>query len=780
MKFTAYTCVLLMLLNTHEVFSQSASERIYIQTDRDQYSKGETIHFIGYVSSADTAGPSTQLFVELRDSLLQPMASVCLPVIDGTASGSLQLPKEYLSGLFYLRAYTDLSFFRKEACQYVQLFSLSQPAMPGRSGLQPVTRPLFFPEGGSLVAGAINTVVFRAPVDFTGEIRNSRGETVTVCKPIRQGLGVLNLLAVAGEQYSCVWQSGGREKKTELPQVTDQALALHIRQQPDTLYFDIDNGGNRSLHLLKPKVQLLIGDELAYLVELNMMTRDRFSYFIPLTGFQPAMARIRVLDTEDRVLATRPFFISRHSQLNPEILQIRKKSTEKRGENQLQVQLPDTTISTFSLRITDERFTAAATVPGLLKALLPSGFRDYPELTRDGDYWTLLDLALLTSGSLADDHIVRLDTGAIQRLSYLTLVGQVKKGKKALGDKEILLGIRSPYTGKELYKLRTDAEGRFELKELILYGEADVHVRLPNNSDEELLSSFSLTKPVPNTDSAFFQSFRQQAAALKAAFSPTVLSEPAGGAGAFPADSIVFAPGTITLEEVVVKSDNRLVARKRLEELEKKYVDGTNFSGYTASGETLDVINDPRTAKYLDIFSYIGMNMRGVTLMSVRGDKQLFVLGRGTGGTNTMVTVFYLGNSRVDRDMLNGIRLDEVAVIKYIPMLGSENGFPPAIAIFLKKPGDQGYWEKDRYQFIEQKVTGYSLTKDFVEPDYSNPETKVDADNRKTLAWRPYEPVEKGKATIRFYNNDHTKKYRIMITALAADGSIIFTDRELE
>ena len=82
----------------------------------------------------------------------------------------------------------------------------------------------------------------------------------------------------------------------------------------------------------------------------------------------------------------------------------------------------------------------------------------------------------------------------------------------------------------------------------------------------------------------------------------------------------------------------------------------------------------------------------------VNGTKQLFYFGRGTGG-QSMVTVFYLNNSKVDRDMLEAITLDQVAIVKFVPMLGSENGFPPALAVFLKKPGDEGYWEKDRISF---------------------------------------------------------------------------------
>lgn len=769
--FLQLTCCLLT------VHAQQISERIFVQTDRDQYNKGETIHFKAFVSSADTAGAGTQLFVELRDSLLQPLTHVCVPVIDGTASGSLLLPRNTPSAVFFLRAYTDLSFADRASCQYVQVFSPQLPVP--HPGIAAVQSPVFFPEGGSLVAGAVNYIVFRVPPGFTGEISNSRGERIAGCQPFSQGLGILSFRAMAGEQYHCAWQSEGKEYRTDLPPVTDNAVALHLRQTTDTLFFDIDNGGNRSLHLLKPKVQLLIGEELAYVVELNMMTRNQFSYFIPLTGFQPAMARIRVLDTEDRVLASRPLFISRYSQLNPDALLMKNINLDRRAENQLEIDFRDKRVSHLSVRITDARYLAPTYVPGLLQALLPPGFRDYPDLRQAYDYWQVLDLALQSDPSLAVDHPVRMDTLTPERPPHLTLTAQIKKGKKWLSEKDILLGIRSPYTGKELYKLKTDSLGRVQLSNLVLYGETFVHARLPNQSEEELNVSFTLTRPMPNPDSLFFQAFRDKAERLRAAIPPADLSADKKEMFPLAEDSIEFA-GTVTLEEVVVKFDSRLTALKRLEELEKKYVDGTNFSGYTATGETLDVMNDPRTAKFLDIFSYIGMNMRGVTLMTVRGDKQLFVMGRGTGGTNTMVTVFYLGNSRVDRDMLNGIRLDEVALIKYIPMLGTERGFPPAIAIFLKKPGDQGYWEKDRYQFIEQTLNGYSVTKDFVEPDYSNPETKVISDQRKTLAWRPYVPVENGKAEIRFYNNDSTRQCRITVMGLAADGSILFLEKLIQ
>jgi len=244
-------------------------------------------------------------------------------------------------------------------------------------------------------------------------------------------------------------------------------------------------------------------------------------------------------------------------------------------------------------------------------------------------------------------------------------------------------------------------------------------------------------------------------------------------------DTVVYEDKIIVLEEAVVTASSALAARKRMEELEKKYIDGTSFAGYFATGETLDVMNDPQAARLTDLFAYIGSRMRIISQRFVRGRRELAYYGRGTGG-ETIVSVFYLNNTRIDRDLVDGIRLSEVAVVKFIPMLAGEPGFPPAIAIFLKKPGDEGYWEKDRYQLSEQKITGYTVSKEFLMPDYNKEETKVQTDARKTLFWQPYVAAEKGIAGIKFFNNDLTKKIRIVAEGVTRNGNIVYFEKVLE
>jgi hypothetical protein len=747
--------------------AQGLMERVYVQTDRDHYSPGETIHFVAYAITETDTIAGTDLFAELWDGNFNKLGELFVPIIDGSASGSLTIPKEVNNTQVYFRAYTSLSSKQPIPFQFVKSVTGNDPGIK----VENKTSPLFFPEGAKLVYNADNFIVYQMPPDLRGTIRNNKNEPIVDLLANEYGLGSFTMRPLPGETYSFHWVESGKEMVKALPVPVENGIALHTRQTADTLYFEIDNGGNKDLSIRKPKIHLLINNEIAYLVELNMLAKDKFSYYIPLTEFQPTLAELKVFDSENRELASRPLFVHRKSFDQKIELEIVKKDLDKRGENIFRIIFPDTLLRNVSVSITDADLSGTAAGSGIISAFFPPGSVVIPPIPGQNGFNSLLDLSLVASG--IDNIAVPLTTttSSISTNRYLQLSGVVKKGKKLVAGKEVLVGIRSAYTGKELYKVFTDEQGRFVLDGVIIYGEAFVHCRLPK-SEDELTCEIELSKPIPDNDPAFFNSFKQAAANLKIEMAEAKVEQVQN-------DTIVFDEKSITLEEVVVKSDNNLATRKRLEDLEKKYVDGTAFGGYGATGETIDVINDPWSAKAFDLYSYIAQRMRSLTQRLVQGRRELFYFGRGTGG-QTMITNFYLNNSRIDRDMLSGIRVDEIALIKFIPMLGSDPGLPPTIVIFLKKQGDQGYWEKDRYVLSEHTVNGYSISKDFMMPDYSNEQVKVQQDLRKTILWKPYLPVDKGVAELKFYNTDFARKLRIVLEGIAPDGSIIYFEKLIE
>lgn len=773
MKTLSRLLFLFCFLSISRVMAQGPEERLYIQTDRNHYSKGETVYFKGYVIPGEDTLFSTHMYVELWDQAFQKLAEICLPLTGSTVSGSISIPSSLATEEVLLRAYTDITSTQAHPFQFVK-------ALTGHLQENPpvVTGPVFFPESGKLVAGAINYVAFKAGPDFSGSIRNSKGEPVLTIRPGFRGMGIFRFRPVHGEKYVCHWENAGKSSETALPALTESGVSLHVNQFGDTLYFDLDRGDNKDPAVLKPKVQLWMGNRLGYSAEIDLHELSTFSHMIPLGKFQSGMALVKLVDAENRVLASRPVFIPRKSLQAGTSLETAELDPARRGNNRFRLLFGDTALSFAAVSITDADHNAPAAGYGILQYVLPDGLPFEPALEETEDMPEKLDLLILTSGIRLPERgasVVKTTSDRSMRLS-----GQVRDGKKILAGKELMVVIRSAFSGRNFYKVRTDEQGRFTIDNLLIYGEAFVYCKLPGSSRDDLDFDLQVSLPPSSQDPAFLEAFRKKVSGWhkvpvqeKKAGDP--LSQPAMDI----ADSILFAEKAIVLEEAVVRTNARQLAQKRLEELEKRYLDGTPFSGYNSMAETVDVMNDPVAGKYNEVLPYIASRMHSIKIRYERGRQELFYPIRGING-DTIIRTYILNGVRITRDLVDGIRLDEIALVKFIPMLGSEPGLPPSVIIYLKKPGDQGYWEKDKYQSVEKKISGYTLPKEFPLPDYSRSDIKVERDSRKTLYWNPYLPVQDGKAEIRFYNNDITRRFRVYVEGITTEGNLIRFETELD
>lgn len=762
------------------LYAQSPHERVYIQTDRDFYVQGETVHFKGYVTAISDTIESTNLFVELLDTAGNRMAGICLPLIGAAAAGSILMPATQEAEILFLRAYTDITQQQRIPYQFIKpLFAtMAGQSLSGEAQTELLT-PNFFPEGGQLVYNADNYVAFKSSAVFEGIIKNNKGEKITNIKPISGGMGIFKFRPVPGETYSCHWKNNEQDQFVALPKPVQQGIAIHAYQQNEMLYIDLDNGGATGQHIRKPVVELHIGGEVVYMASLNMSNFDKFGFAVPLQELKPAIAELKVLDADRNILATRPVFIAKKSLTPGFEVDILKKNLAARGQNHISINFHDTLLKYVSVSVTDVSYADTLHKPGIVSVFFPPGFYLPPHHTGDIGDADPLDLAVLCMGNIPLPEHNKMDAHAPKQPKYLELSGMVKKGKKTYANKEVIVGIRSEYSGKELYKVITDEEGRFVLEGIILYGDSYIHSRKPGDAEEELVGDYNLKLPSFTEDAGLLNNFLKTVRTLRV--NKTLEKDIPVTAKSNPllSDTVVYEDSIVVLEEAVVTTNTSMAARKRVEELEKKYIEGTSFAGYSATGETLDVMNDPQSVRLNDLIAYIGLKMRSVSQRFVKGRRELAYYGRGTGG-ETIISVFYMNNTKIDRDLVETIRLNEVAVVKFIPMFASEQGFPPAIAIFLKKPGDQGYWEKDRYQLSEKKVTGYSVSKEYSMPDYHKGEIKVQKDGRKTLFWQPYVGVEKGIAEIKFFNNDFTRKIILRAEGVTIDGKIVYFEKVLD
>jgi hypothetical protein len=131
---------------------------------------------------------------------------------------------------------------------------------------------------------------------------------------------------------------------------------------------------------------------------------------------------------------------------------------------------------------------------------------------------------------------------------------------------------------------------------------------------------------------------------------------------------------------------------------------------------------------------------------------------------------------------LRSIRADQIAMVKIFQagFVGA-GAFNPggAIAVYLKDHEDMNKIEKPTTsEYII--FNGYSLTKEFYQPDYSDTlSAKSIEDNRTTLYWNPalFNDSESRSHRLRFFNNDFSRQLKIIVEGFDAEGKLIHAEK---
>ena len=148
----------------------------------------------------------------------------------------------------------------------------------------------------------------------------------------------------------------------------------------------------------------------------------------------------------------------------------------------------------------------------------------------------------------------------------------------------------------------------------------------------------------------------------------------------------------------------------------------------------------------------------------------------------TSPTLFLDEMQQTDPSALEGIPMTEVAMVKVFnpPFFGGFGGSGGgAIAVYTKKGGGN-YSDMKGLDYVV--LRGYSQMKQFYHPDYSVDKNAAASDYRTTLYWMPFVFTDKNnrKILLTFYNNDITKKFRVVVEGVNADGKLTRIEKVFE
>jgi hypothetical protein len=446
------------------------------------------------------------------------------------------------------------------------------------------------------------------------------------------------------------------------------------------------------------------------------------------------------------------------------------------------IDVPDTLKTNLSLAITDAGLTKAdPDADNIVSHLLLGGdLRGYihnPYYYFTGNDDTVrahLDLVMLTNGwrrfKWDDLAAGKLPVIKFPRENYLSLNATLTGVLQSQVPKNTQLNVflQAKDSSRQLFFLAMDSTGKFKQEGLVFYDTVSVFYQFNN-------SKHLANKAVVNFSNGTYKS----AASIKPDTGwrvPMPLDTSLLNRGKFFASEAERLKPELekkvkTLETVTVKARQK----SKQQQMDEKYASGM-FTGGDAT--TFDLTDDVAAMGAYNIFSYLQGRVAGLQINT------------GGGGTSLQwrnaTPSLFLNEMPVDVSAIENIPVTDIAYVKAFrpPFYGAMGGGAGgAIAIYTKKGGEGNSSAANIGGLDKTKLTGYSLPKEFYSPDYSKETTDRELpDIRPTLYWAPYILTDKNnhKISLTFYNNDVSKRLRIVLEGMNEDGQLTRVEKILE
>ena len=762
-------------------------EKIHVHFDKNYYNPGETIWFKAYVfAGIDPSEASKNFYAELLDEQGNILSQKTAPVIFSGASASFDLDSNLTKPLLYFRGYTisilnsDTSFIYTKAIRILSAKTLQAKA---NNTLAPPTIK-FLPEGGSLVSGLASTVAFSVrdqqelPVPVTGTLVDNTGTKVSDLQTIHNGMGMFTILPEHGKTYTVNWKDAkGKQYTNPLPVAMPRGIVLRMKDEVNGKRFTVTRTADATAEMKQLHIYGYINQQIAFKSDINLENRQTASGIFPTEGLPTGILQITVFDNNYRPLAERIVFVNnRNFELDGDAY-FTQKNFAKRGLNQIEVAISDSFPTNLSLSITDADInTPREMEDNIVSRLLLTG--DLRGKVNDPYYYFFsnsdsvsvhLDLVMMTHGwrryNWEDMLTGKKPIARWKESNYLSLDGKVAGLMPGNISNDLrLTGIlQTADSAKNFISMPVDRTGKIFTDGLIFFDNAKLYFNFNKKSmsfdksmlmvDNGLRKGFK--KAMPDTISKLGLP-NLPAATIATNIRLTKMSLEA---------SRLMAKSNV-MENITVKAR----AKTAVEKMEEKYVTGL-FSG---SGRGFDLINDPLASSYMDIFQYLQGKVAGLQITTGATPSLSW-----RGGTPAL----YLNDMQTDASLISSTPVSDIAYIKVFrpgETIASGGG-GGVIAIYTRKGGD-AQPDPNAKGLSYVQLTGYSPAKEFYSPDYATTSERHAFDDvRTTLYWNPTIFLDKSRKRLRvkFYNNDITKKFRIVLEGFNTMGKLIHVEKEI-
>jgi hypothetical protein len=774
------------VLNVYE--EQFPTEKIHIHFDRTIYNTGETIFYKLYVlTGSELTSVSKNIYVVWYDTSGNYIKQTVAPLFQSSAKGSFEVPSNYKGDFLRIKAFTRWMLNEDSVFIYEKTIPVNSGVITkSKTNTTPKTRVEVFPEGGVLVNGLNSKVAFKAtngsgiPVFVKGFLINDKNKILDTLKVAHDGMGVFQLMPIAGENYQLSWTDENAQKGvTAINPAKKDGVILKLSMDNEKAYAQVERTLDVPQNYKQMKLLVHQNQHLIYTVDFKGEERQVQRAGLPIDELPTGIVQFSLFTSDWLPLAERILFVNNRLHEFNAKLSVQLSNMNKRGKNVIEVLVTDTSAANMSISITDASIVMPEQQNIYSDFLLSNDIRGkvfQPAYYFSSDADSIaahLDLVMLTNGWRKFDWD-KIKSGTLPILKYpretdfMKITGKVfgSSSTKLSSDLMLNLVIAGKDSSKKFAFVPILKDGTFEDKSIFYYDTSRIFYGFNGNNKLTDITQVHFENGLLRQD---FKKISMGSMGSQNNWSDS-MARAKLNYYLLEQEKLKKQMASATLQEVIVKSKSK----SPLQVLDEKYTSGM-FSGF--DGTSFDLTNDPSAMGGINILTYLQGKVAGLQI-SVAG-AQASASWRGSN------TDFFLNEISTPLDMILSLPISDIAYVKAIrpPFFGSlGGGSGGAVAIYTKK-GKSSRGGSENSKGMENTVLGgYSVFKEFYNPNYENPTGNFDADNRTTLYWNPFVLTNKRspRVKIEFYNNDSCKKLQIVLEGINSNGKLARSVKYIE
>lgn len=771
---------------------QLPREKVYLQTDRDNYVSGETIWLKGYLFEGIAHGidsASRVLYVDLIDTQKSRLVrQVKLKADQGQAPGQLTLPDTLLTGTYLLRAYTSWMrnfpehyFFSKPI---TILRANETPARPADPNPRPDLQLL--PEGGNLVTGINSRVAFKAisalgkSMDVEGFVLDNKNDTVVGFTSQHLGMGMFSLAPEADQTYRAFARAMGSKEFFSYPLPTPQ---------PSGFVLTVDNLSNPNnirvfVQHNKPEgtagMVTLVAQTRGVIVHAVQAPLTRKAFQIPLSRdkFPDGITQLTLFNEKNQPVCERLVFVDRKDRLSVKLTPT--KATYKPREA-VSVDLTVTNPAgqpvetTLSLAATDEKLAPTFDPnPGSLVSHLLLTSDLVGTVEQAGTYFdetntnraAQLDLLMMTQGWRRFTWKEVLD-GTLPPLPNvvedgLLLSGQVSRAnKKPAENVNMLFLLMKKDSTRETLMGQSDEKGGFMASGLNFYDSTGIYVQALTQKGGQ--RDFTITLD---------QLLKPTVRITKAPYNPLLLGPDAL------AEFLKRTNEYLEIERQIARNREVLLDAVTVKAKREAPKD-TRRMLYSSPDRSVkfDPMNTGGALTFLDV---IRSRVPGVQVTGSGFDARIQIRGSAN-FQGAIEPAYFLDGVPVSKDALMSISVQDIDAVDVLTGAGASimagsNGAGGVLNVLTKRasPDFDPATAPPSPGTLATRLVGYTAVREFYAPRYDQPKPEhIRPDNRATLHWAPMVKTgPDGKATVMFFASDAQTTLRFIAEGVALSGKV--------